>query len=79
MDRLTSFLQMVHQGHERLKDRIHNGMRYPLPPWGRFIMGWVYFSVPTVLIGYPAWLYVQAQSKKNLGEHGRFVRSTFCA
>lgn len=70
MDRVVSFAQRVHQGHERLKDRIHNGWRYPLPPWGRFLMGCVYFSLP-MLVGYPAWLFVQAKAKQNLGEHGK--------
>ena len=46
-----NWLYELHQRHERLKHFVHNGMRYPLPPWGQKVMGLVYFSIP-VFLGY---------------------------
>mmetsp|Transcript_2379 Transcript_2379/g.3217 ORF Transcript_2379/g.3217 Transcript_2379/m.3217 type:complete len:148 (+) Transcript_2379:156-599(+) len=34
--------------HERLKNFVHNGMRYPLPPWGQKVMALVYFTIPVI-------------------------------
>mmetsp|Transcript_24106 Transcript_24106/g.66818 ORF Transcript_24106/g.66818 Transcript_24106/m.66818 type:complete len:162 (-) Transcript_24106:454-939(-) len=41
----------LHTRHERLKNFVHNGMRYPLPPWGQKVMGVVYMSIP-IIAGY---------------------------
>ncbi|CAJ1948309.1 unnamed protein product [Cylindrotheca closterium] len=43
------FLTKAHeftQAHNRLKHTVHTAWRYPLPPWGRFLMGCFYFSIP---------------------------------
>jgi hypothetical protein len=29
-----------------VKNYVHNGFRYPLPPWGRNAVGFVYFCIP---------------------------------
>jgi hypothetical protein len=54
-------LRRFHQGHERLKHRVHNGMRVPLPFWGRVIMGTIYFSVPVAT----GWYLLQWTTKKS--------------
>ena len=41
-------LRNFHERHERVKKFVHEGMRVPLPRWGRFLMGCVYFTIPVV-------------------------------
>lgn len=41
-------LRTFHERHERLQRFVHEGMRVPLPRWGRFLMGCVYFTIPVV-------------------------------
>lgn len=53
--------------HERLKHKIHNGWRMPLPPWGRAVMGCVYFSIP-VIFGYTISTWAVAQSEATVEE-----------
>jgi hypothetical protein len=58
--------------HERLKHAIHNGFRYPLPRWGRFVMGCIYFSIP-VVSGWYVMQWAIHQSHKSIGEHGELL------
>jgi len=59
----------VHQKHERLKHYVHNGFRYPLPPWGRAVMGFVYFSLP-VIGGWHIMQWAISKSHASIGERG---------
>ena len=58
-----------HKKHERLKNYVHNGFRYPLPPWGRTLMGFVYFSLP-VLGGYHVMQWAISKSHEEIGIRG---------
>lgn len=60
------FLTKLHefnQAHNRVKNTVHTAWRYPLPPWGRAMMGFVYFSIP-VIAGYYLgnWAYSKSES-----------------
>ena len=61
-----SFLQRklheFNQAHNRLKHTVHTAWRYPLPPWGRAVMGFVYFSIPVV------WAYTYVTPKIAIAE-----------
>jgi hypothetical protein len=70
------FLSKIHEfnaAHNRLKHHVHTAYRYPLPPWGRAVMGLVYFSMP-VVVGYAitSWVVSRAESTVDgrLGQHG---------
>lgn len=71
------FMTKIHQfnaAHNRLKHHVHTAYRYPLPPWGRVVMGFVYFSIP-VVVGYAvsSWVVSRAESTvdERLTYHGR--------
>ena len=72
--RLMNAYLSFHQRHERLKNYVHNGFRYPLPPWGRAVMGFVYFSLP-VVIGYPVMQWAISKSHAEIGERGMYRSS----
>ena len=60
------FLTKIHEfnaAHNQLKHHVHTAYRYPLPPWGRAVMGLVYFSIP-VVVGYAvsSWVVSRAES-----------------
>jgi hypothetical protein len=59
-----------HKRHEHVKNYVHNGFRYPLPPWGRTIMGFVYFSLP-VIGGYHVMQWAISKSHEEIGERGK--------
>jgi len=59
-----------HDRHERLKNYVHNGFRVPLPPWGRAVMGFVYFSLP-VIGGYYVMQWAISKSHEEIGERGK--------
>jgi hypothetical protein len=58
-----------HKRHESVKNYVHNGFRYPLPPWGRTLMGFVYFSLP-VIGGYHVMQWAISKSHEEIGERG---------
>ena len=60
-------LYEFNQAHNRLKDRVHAAWRYPLPPWGRVVMGFVYFSIP-VGLGYNVSMWAVSQSETTMEE-----------
>lgn len=66
--------------HNRLKHHVHTAWRYPLPPWGRAIMGCVYFSIP-VVAGYfvSSWVVSEseAKTKERFSETGMFFDAIF--
>jgi hypothetical protein len=71
----SSIYRLLHEfsiRHERLKHAIHNGFRYPLPRWGRFVMGCIYFSIP-VVSGWYVMQWAIHQSHKSIGEHGELL------
>jgi len=53
-----------------LKNYVHNGFRVPLPPWGRAVMGFVYFSLP-VIGGYYVMQWAISKSHEEIGERGK--------
>jgi len=63
-----------HRRHERLKKFVHEGMRYPLPPAGQKIMGFVYFSIP-VIASYFIYNWTQRKALESIGEHGENIPS----
>ncbi|CAB9518005.1 expressed unknown protein [Seminavis robusta] len=63
-----------HRRHERLKNYVHNGFRYPLPPWGRAVMGFVYFTLP-VIGGYHVMQWAISKSHEEIGERGEKLRN----
>ena len=60
------FLTKIHEfnaAHNRLKHHVHTAYRYPLPPWGQALMGFVYFSIPVVVgYGFSSWVVSRAES-----------------
>jgi len=70
---LTKFREFQ-AAHNRLKHHVHTAYRYPLPPWGRAMMGVVYFSIP-VVAGYAvsSWVVSKAETTadERLIHHGR--------
>jgi hypothetical protein len=63
-------LTKVHEfqtAHNQLKHTVHTAWRYPLPPWGRAVMGCVYFSIP-VVAGYAVSNWVVSQSEATVEE-----------
>ena len=56
-----------HLAHERLKHTVHTAWRMPLPPWGRAVMGFVYFSLP-VIGGYQVALWAISKSEETVEE-----------
>ena len=67
------FLRKVNERHERLKDYVHNGFRYPLPPWGRNVMGFVYFCIP-VVGGYYVMQWAIGRSHQSIGPRGELLK-----
>jgi len=79
-------LTKIHEfntAHNRLKHYVHTAWRYPLPPWGRAIMGCVYFSIP-VFVGYGISSWIVAQSEASAEERlaaggvGKCIYATRC-
>jgi hypothetical protein len=70
--RLMDAYMTFHKKHERLKNFVHNGFRYPLPPAGRAFMGFVYFSMP-VIGGYYVMQWAISKSHEEIGENGTYV------
>jgi len=60
-------LHEFNAAHNRLKHHVHTAWRYPLPPWGRAVMGFVYFSIP-VVVGYTVSSWVVSQSEATVEE-----------
>jgi hypothetical protein len=69
MSWLRNSIQMLQDRHERLKNTIHNGFRYPLPRYGQILMGMVYFTIPVV----GGWYIMQwaiSKSHHSIGLYG---------
>jgi hypothetical protein len=66
---LFQALHTFHRNHEKLKHTVHEKFRYPLPPWGRFLMGCFYFSVP-VVGGWYVMQWAISKSHESIGMHG---------
>lgn len=62
-------LQEIHVRHERLKNYVHNGFRYPLPPMGQAAMGFFYFLIP-VVGGWHVMQWAIARAHDSIGERG---------
>ena len=73
MESIKRLLQNANVKHEKLKRRVHTAWRYPLPPWGRAIMGGVYFSIP-VVGGYAVMQWAIEKSWESIGERGEKLR-----
>lgn len=69
---LFSAIRSFRKGHERLKQRVHTAWRYPLPKWGRVVMGGVYFTIP-VVGGYYVMQWAISISHETIGEHGELL------
>jgi hypothetical protein len=67
--RLRQAVASLHERHERLKNYVHDGFRYPLPPWGRAVMGVVYFSLP-LIAGYHIMNWSDRQAAARVGLRG---------
>merc|ERR1712232_1282200 len=68
-----SSISAINKKHEKLKHTIHNSFRYPLPPWGRFLMGCVYFSLP-IIGGYQVMQWAISKSHASIGEKGEKLK-----
>jgi hypothetical protein len=76
---LISKVHEFNQAHNRLKYTVHTAWRYPLPPWGRFLMGCFYFSIP-VTVGYTLYsknvMKVEETMKERLGVSGKHFHNS---
>ena len=70
--RQDSWFTRLHQSHERLKRSVHEGMRYPLPTWGRRFMGFVYFTIP-IVGGYYVMQWAISKAHDSIGPNGEFL------
>mmetsp|Transcript_16218 Transcript_16218/g.34275 ORF Transcript_16218/g.34275 Transcript_16218/m.34275 type:complete len:140 (-) Transcript_16218:223-642(-) len=66
MESLTRALRSIHERHEKIKHTVHTAWRYPLPKWGQYAMGCVYFTVPIV----GGWCVMQWAISKSVDEIG---------
>ena len=64
-----SWIRRISERHERLKEYIHNGFRYPLPKYGQYMMGLVYFSIP-VISGWYIMQWAISKSHQSIGYYG---------
>mmetsp|Transcript_37495 Transcript_37495/g.90443 ORF Transcript_37495/g.90443 Transcript_37495/m.90443 type:complete len:144 (-) Transcript_37495:121-552(-) len=69
MEALSRALQTFHEKHEKIKHTVHNTWRYPLPKWGRYAMGCIYFTVP-VVGGWYVMQWAISKSVDEIGERG---------
>ena len=69
---LLDYLHQLHVRHERLKTAIHEGWRYPLPRWGRVVMGCIYFSLP-VIGGWYVMQWAIGKSHASIGIDGEYL------
>jgi hypothetical protein len=69
---LLSILQEFRRKHERLKKAVHEGFRVPLPRWGRWIMGGVYFTLP-IFGGYHVMQWAISKSHASIGARGELL------
>jgi hypothetical protein len=67
-----SWIRTVLDRQERLKNYIHNGFRYPLPKYGQYIMGFVYFSIP-VISGWYVMQWAISKSHDSIGYNGEHL------
>lgn len=68
----SNFLARLHQGHERLKKTVHEGMRVPLPKWGQRVMGFVYFCTP-IIGGYYVMQWAIGRAHQSIGPNGEYL------
>lgn len=66
---LQEGLRTFHRRHERVKTAVHTAWRYPLPPAGRAMMGFVYFTIP-VIGGWYVMQWAISKSHESIGERG---------
>jgi hypothetical protein len=64
-----SWIRTISDRHERIKEYIHNGFRYPLPKYGQYFMGFVYFSIP-VISGWYIMQWAISKSHQSIGYYG---------
>jgi hypothetical protein len=69
----NSWFSSIHERHERLKHTVHEGMRVPLPKWGRFAMGCFYFCIPLVG-GHYVMQWAISKSHESIGEQGEKLK-----
>jgi hypothetical protein len=72
MSLLFTALRDFSRRHERLKKAVHGSFRMPLPRWGRWFMGGVYFTLP-ILGGYHVMQWAISKSHQSIGVHGEFL------
>ena len=69
-----SWLRKLSARHERIKEFIHDGFRYPLPKYGQYFMGFVYFSIP-VISGWYVMQWAISKSHQSIGYYGENLPS----
>mmetsp|Transcript_31272 Transcript_31272/g.67039 ORF Transcript_31272/g.67039 Transcript_31272/m.67039 type:complete len:148 (+) Transcript_31272:42-485(+) len=69
MEAFLRGLRTLHEKHEKLKHTVHTAWRYPLPKWGQYAMGCVYFTIP-VVGGWYVMQWAISKSVEEIGERG---------
>ncbi len=72
MESFLRGLKTLHEKHEKLKHTVHTAWRYPLPKWGQYAMGCVYFTIP-VVGGWYVMQWAISKSVEEIGERGELV------
>mmetsp|Transcript_25898 Transcript_25898/g.38366 ORF Transcript_25898/g.38366 Transcript_25898/m.38366 type:complete len:144 (+) Transcript_25898:175-606(+) len=72
MDRIFDAARNFSERHERVKKYVHTAWRMPLPKWGQFAMGCVYFSVP-VVGGWQVMQWAIGKAHKSIGPKGEYL------
>jgi hypothetical protein len=72
MDRIFEAARNFNERHQRVKTYVHTAWRMPLPKWGQFAMGCIYFSIP-VVGGWHVMQWAIGEAHKSIGPKGEYL------
>lgn len=72
MDKIFERARSFNERHERLKKYVHTAWRVPLPKWGQFAMGCLYFTIP-VVGGWNVMQWAISRSHQSIGPKGELL------
>ena len=72
MDRIFEAARNFNERHQRVQKYVHTAWRMPLPKWGQFAMGCIYFSIP-VVGGWHVMQWAIGEAHKSIGPKGEYL------
>jgi len=73
MYQILDAIRNLSEKHDRVKKYVHTAWRVPLPRWGQYMMGCVYFSIP-VIGGYQVMQWAISKSHESIGPRGEKLK-----